>query len=346
MNLYFDEKYGKLYENHEKAELTTFDFENENGKIKYMFLKREVPYLINDTIYYDILTPYGYGGPIILKSYNKKQLLTDYHGAFSNYCQEHGIVSEFVRFHLIENEEIRKQFYGEVDCIGRHIVRDLSKSIEEDMSSRILRYYRGNKKKEIKTVYDYEGTYIDSFMEVYYQTLDKNNAQPYYYFDHSFFKNLNATLSGNYVYVHIFLDDLIIASELILFGDTYSYAFLKGTRSGYYDGVSNVNVNMEIDGMKLMKKKDVKYYIMGGGHNGEDGIYNFKKKFDKKSDFHYFLGKKIHNEEIYKKLVEQRFDSSDIPEENPFFPAYRTPESTENKNSSLDRKNMLSKIAD
>ncbi|WP_423189027.1 GNAT family N-acetyltransferase [Alkalibacterium sp. f15] len=325
MNLYFNEKYGKLYEKHERAEVVTFVFENEHGKITHMFMKKEIPIKVNNTIYYDVFTPYGYGGPLILKASNIDQLIRDYQTAFTIYCKKQRIVSEFIRFHPIENQKMREQFNGQVDYVGPQIVRDLSDPVEENISKRTLRYYRRNKHRDIKTVYDSSGTYLDGFLEIYYSTMEKNNAQEYYYFDRQFFENLNIELKDHYVYVHIFMDDLIIASELILFGETYSYGFLKGTRKGYYE--MNPNINMEIDGIKFLKEKAIKYYILGGGHKSEDGIYQFKKKFAENSDYHYYIGKKTHDLKTYEKLVKIRFNTNAIPQNILFFPAYRAPAS-------------------
>ena len=61
IDLYFDENYGKLYEKCEKGEAIIFEYEDENGKISNQFIKRK----IFDTEYFDIVTPYGYGGPVI-----------------------------------------------------------------------------------------------------------------------------------------------------------------------------------------------------------------------------------------------------------------------------------------
>ena len=65
IDIYFEQNYGKLYEKIENGKSDIFQFNNELGSIKYIFLKRKIP---TDTIddYYDIVSPYGYGGPIII----------------------------------------------------------------------------------------------------------------------------------------------------------------------------------------------------------------------------------------------------------------------------------------
>ena len=65
IDLYFDENYGKLYEKIENGKAKIFEFENENGKITNQFIMRKIEEKIDGETFYDIVTPYGYGGPII-----------------------------------------------------------------------------------------------------------------------------------------------------------------------------------------------------------------------------------------------------------------------------------------
>ena len=57
----------------------------------------------SDEKWYDFVTPYGYGGPLITEVEDgaKEQLVKAFYEEFSRYCAEQKIVSEFVRFHPI-----------------------------------------------------------------------------------------------------------------------------------------------------------------------------------------------------------------------------------------------------
>lgn len=66
MDIYFTEEYGKLCELIERGTSETFRLQNDNGEIQHMFIKRLIPQLVNGTQYYDLITPYGYGGPVII----------------------------------------------------------------------------------------------------------------------------------------------------------------------------------------------------------------------------------------------------------------------------------------
>ena len=61
------------------------------------------------------------------------------------------------------------------------------------------------------------------------------------------------------------------------------------------------------------------FHLGGGVGSKEDGLYKFKKAFNKNENKHYCIGKKIYDEKKYDQLVNCR---KDIKNEN-FFPKYR-----------------------
>lgn len=87
IDIYFEKNYGRLYENVENGICEIFEVKSKNGRITNQFIKREIPIKIDNNKYYDIVTPYGYGGPIIeYISGSKEKLLEDYEEEFSKYC--------------------------------------------------------------------------------------------------------------------------------------------------------------------------------------------------------------------------------------------------------------------
>ncbi|MEG1578858.1 MAG: hypothetical protein RR336_08850, partial [Oscillospiraceae bacterium] len=66
MDIYFDENYGKLYEEIECGTAEVFRFSSELGEVKHQFIQREIPILLADgKTRFDLITPYGYGGPLV-----------------------------------------------------------------------------------------------------------------------------------------------------------------------------------------------------------------------------------------------------------------------------------------
>ena len=92
-DFYFDENYGKLYEKADNGTAVVFVHENSYGKVMHQFIKRRIPaeLFAKDEEFYDIVTPYGYGGPLIVtvKDGCKEKLIQSFREEFSGYCAEH-----------------------------------------------------------------------------------------------------------------------------------------------------------------------------------------------------------------------------------------------------------------
>ena len=321
MEINFTEPYGRLYETIEDGELKIFNFKNEYGKVKNMFIKRKIPFNLENKVLFDIVTPYGYGGPVIQETTNKEKLLEGYFEAFSDYCQTNDIVTEFIRFDLFENTQVRDQFYGDVTLVGNAVVRDLNLSIEKDIRKKILQDARKAESEGVEISIDQTGDRIDNFLKVYYSTMDRNKADDYYYFDKAFFEQIHETMKNQFLYVFATLDGKIISAALVLSGEKRSFSFLAGTLEEYYKYHPEALVELTI--IQRLKEKGLTKYILGGGHEGEDGIYHHKKGYARNGDHPFYVGRKVHDRNTYNKLIELRKAIGDFDMETSFFPKYR-----------------------
>lgn len=323
-DIYFQERYGELYEEHEEGEVQTFEYHSDYGTVKNLFIKRKIPVNLSEKDYYDITTPYGFGGPVTFDVKNLEKLLSGYFNSFSEYCRENNIVSEFIRFHLLENNDVMQYYYGETMLVGMNIARNLKKPLWQDCHKSIKRDFKKSEKNNLEVLFDTEGAYLEEFLTVYYATMNRNDATDYYYFDKAFFEKMNENLKGNYVYAYVLLDGKVISASLNLYGKKYAYGFLGGTLSEYYS--LTPAAYLEIQSIKWLQEQGLEYYILGGGYEEDDGIYKFKKKFAKTGIYPFHIGKKIHNKEIYDQLVEAHHLKKQCKETS-FFPAYRLSDS-------------------
>ena len=78
LDIYFLKEYGKLCQAMGEGRCNIFEWKSESGMIKNMFIMRPVPWLIHGVQYYDIVTPYGYGGPMIFETNNGEKLKKEY----------------------------------------------------------------------------------------------------------------------------------------------------------------------------------------------------------------------------------------------------------------------------
>jgi serine/alanine adding enzyme len=85
------------------------------GTVYHMFIKREIDIKIDDTVWYDLITPYGYGGPVIkeCKKTCRAELIKKFERmSLQSIVKKNRIVSEFIRFHpIVGNANDFKDMY-------------------------------------------------------------------------------------------------------------------------------------------------------------------------------------------------------------------------------------------
>jgi|ERR1035437_117394 predicted N-acyltransferase len=324
-DIFFSAGYGKLNEIVEDGLFEVFNFKCEFGEVMHGFIKRKINIILEDGLtYYDIVTPYGYGGPLIVNSNNREKLIEAYFREFSEYCSDKLIVSEFIRFHLFDNTEIREHYYGETTLISVNIIRDFKNTLYEiwmEFEPKVRKNVKRAISKNLKITIDTTGAFLPDFLNIFYSTMDRNKAGRYYYFPEQYFKDLNTSLKDHYIYFHVTLDDKIISTELVLYSEKYAYSFLGGTFAEYYDYRPNDYLKFEI--IKWCKETEKELFILGGGTSIDDGITRYKRSFAPSGSAEFFIGKKIHNINIYNMLVEKRSHQHEFNINTRYFPIYR-----------------------
>ena len=326
MDLFFNPKYAEVYKKID-GNSETYVFNSFYGSVKYNYILREVDIKINNEIYYDIVTPYGYGGPLAENVKDIKLLMQEFYKSFSDYCLQHNIICEFIRFHLYDNIDIRENYYGEAVYSRNNVVVNTSGDFENDIWGAYERKVRKNVRKAEKNnlciLIESNLSHISDFLEIYDDTMDRNNAEDYYYFDKSYFENIEKLLPDNFMYFYVLKGNKIISTELVLYSGRYAYSFLGGTLTDYYEYRPNDFLKNEI--IKWANKKGIEKFILGGGYHNDDGIYKYKRGFTKDPDVQFYIGKYIFNQEIYDKIVEKRKSTdSSFDNSSQYFPLYRS----------------------
>lgn len=320
-DIYFEENYGKLYEKAENGIAKIFKFQDENGIITNQFIMREIPIKVNDNKYFDIVTPYGYGGPVIeALTGNKDVLLENYNKEFSKYCEENNIVSEFVRFHTLEkNYEDFKQIYNPI-YMRKTLVTKLDD--EEVVQKQFGKSCRKNIRQALNKGITYKVTKspdnLGEFKEIYYSTMDRNNATDYYYFDDEYFENVLKYFKENIIFVQAIFEEKTIAAGLYFIYNDIIHIHLSGTLTEYLYLSPAYILRYAVTLWGIENGYKIIHHGGGRSNSEEDSLYLFKKNFAKIYDADFYIGKKIWNAEIYNKLCETKNVKDDG-----FFPAYR-----------------------
>lgn len=322
LDIYFSEEYGKVYEANGEGKLENFKLESKNGKVIYYFLKRELPIDLGKK-YYDIVTPYGYGGPLFFDYSDESQLellKEEYRKKFSQYCINNNIVSEFIKFHpVLENhkfleDSMEVMYNSEYICLDLTTEEEILENMTSDRRNKIRKALKNN--IEIK-VLENNSENIEKFYEMYIETMDKNRASEYYYFSKEFFLNNLKFLGKNLKIFAAYEAENIISISLVIFKNEYVHYYFSANNPEALHLSGNSLLIYEA--IKWATDNEKKYFHLGGGL---PTLYRFKKSFTKNEPYKLYIGRKIHNEEIYCRAVEETEKIKTI-ENKEFFPKYR-----------------------
>ena len=166
----------------------------------------------------------------------------------------------------------------------------------------------------------YQGRYPEiykKFQEIYNGTMDKDNADAYYYFGDEFYKSVLNDLPQNAQVFYAEKDNEIIAASIILATNGRLNYHLSGSLKEY-SSLAPTNLLLYQVALWGCENGFNTLYLGGGVGSGEDGLLKFKKSFYRKELNHYFIGKHIVDLDAYNELciVSGDRDSS-------YFPQYR-----------------------
>lgn len=321
-DIYFEPDYAVLYETEENRAVE-YRFECEYGFITNLFLKRQIDIKLPDEVqYFDIVTPYGYGGPVIHWTNDKEKLIQAYMDDFGRYTEKEHIIAEFVRFHPIlgngvDFKEVYKSIFDR-KTVGTNltyddvVAKEFSKHKRKDIRKAL-------KNPEIRYEVTENPSTLQDFLKIYYSTMDRDKADDYYYFKPDYFQTMLEKFREHITAGRVFLGDQLIAMGVYFRYGKYLHAHLSGTLSEYldYSPANILKYALAVYGHE--NGYEVIHYGGGTSRSPENGVYKFKKEFGKNTEFDFYIAKKVWNEEIYKQICSAV--GADVNSE--FFPAYR-----------------------
>lgn len=322
-DIYFEPVYGKLCEIIEEGTAEIFHLETADGIISNMFLKKHLPADLDpEQKYFDLSTPYGYGGPLILElKGDKTKLVTEYEHQFSQYCMDNNIICEFIRFHpLIRN------YLDFEEIIDTHFLRKTVATVVKGSTDPFMEEFNRSARKSIRRVLQKDFSYeiidrpdnLNQFIRIYQDTMDRNKAKGFYYFPPEYFDALLKSFRDNVLNINVFVEDTCIASGLYFVYNNFLHAHLSGTLSEYLE--FSPAYLLKYLTCQWGKEHNIDYIHYGGGttNDPQDSLLQFKSKFTQKGFFDYYIGKKIYNREVYDAMV-----NKSKKENFNYFPQYR-----------------------
>ncbi|MDL2343600.1 GNAT family N-acetyltransferase [Deinococcus sp. MIMF12] len=266
----------------------------------------------------DATSPYGYGGP-----YGDPD--ADFYPAVLAWMEQERVVTAFLRVALEQQPpELALSGYARV-ALRENVVVNVTRPAEEQW-----RHYEHKVRKNVNKAeragmtaqVSPEFGDLEGFTRVYLDTMRRRGAEQWYHFGRDFFAAM-ANLKGSFVVAEVRSREGSLASvELVMQSDRFLYSFLGGTCQEFFADAPN----------DLLKHAVIAYgretgregYVLGGGYTSNDGIFRYKRTFDKEGVRPYFGVQLTGAPEAYRELT--ALHRSVVGELAPeFFPAYRAP---------------------
>lgn len=315
--------YVKAFADHSGSEPVLLVYEQDGRRAVNVVLKRDVVELngfaghIDARTYFDLSTPYGYGGFL-----SDSSITPRIQQVYNQYCLQQGYVCEFVRFNLFSDYA---QYYDGTVCSNMvNVVCDLSGSWDD-----VFGRYQGKTRQKVRKV-EKSGWQIrvgnsdqdiESFLPVYYETMDRNEAKDMYYFKREFFETLKE-LGDSVQYFFAEKDGVIGAANVLISGAKSAYCFLSSTTREFLKESPNYLLMSKM--VEWSHNQGFKHFVIGGGYGNNDELLRFKKGFAPEGLYDFYIGSKIFNQQAYDRLVDIRRSLGQFDESSFYFPLYRS----------------------
>ena len=156
------------------------------------------------------------------------------------------------------------------------------------------------------------------FIDIYNSTMERDNAEEYYYFKPEFYNSICYDLPENAQVFYAVKDDEIIAASIMIAANGRMNYHLSGSKFEYRS-LAPTNLLLYKAALWGCANGYKTLYLGGGVGSGEDNLFKFKKSFYRKDDLlRFYIGKKIYLQERYDELIAMR-----EPVNSGYFPMYR-----------------------
>lgn len=278
-DIYYQDEYAKLYLE-DRDKLSHFEYKEGKQWLRCLSIKRPIPHTLDAGLedpLFDLETPYGYGGPV-----TNSHDINFIRSAMLKYrakCKADNIVCEFIRFHphnpLATNASLFDFHLQERRVVSVNLLADEQQRWQgySKTTRNIIR------KCQQKLTLD-DNIYIDDFIALYRQTMDKNNAEAFFYFSRAYFEALSQQTHCQLLGVRSLDGELISAG----------FFFHAGPLAHYHLSANNLERQQENGNYYLLEQAFIRAkaagcqtMLLGGGRTSaeNDSLFRFKAKFSK-----------------------------------------------------------------
>ncbi len=296
---YYDYAYLQMLERNGEGEATALIYRQNGGLVAfYPFLLKKIPaHLTGNQAFFDIESPYGYGGPIMLN--NSQEARDSLMLAHHQWCLNHAIVAEFTRFNPLTGNQLCLSPTTLLEKNRTTVSIDTSGNLDSILS-RATPARRRNFNRARQAGLEFAPCSGHDFMGLYQQTMQNLDAESYYFFSEAYFAALFAlketALRG------VFMPGGEIIAAAVFLDDELCRHYHLGASAKHLLELRPNDFLMFMATAESAAMRQTMLHLGGGLRDTEtDQLFRFKKGFS--PDRHeFFIGKTIHQPEIYRQI--------------------------------------------
>lgn len=300
-DIYFQKEYAQFY-----GEVFEFHYKENGNFLKVVANKKA----IENTPFFDLQSPYGYGG--IYSNSADEAFLTRALESLKQRALQEKIIAFFIRFHPFDKNlsfyEKKLDFFVKKRKIVLVPLYESLEQVRASYSPRIKTYVKKARKElEISRA---EPSDARDFKRLYDETMQKNGAGEFYFFNEAYFKEL-FKLEQSLILKASYKDEILAYASFFL-GKEFAYYHLSANKNQ-----KNANAALLDFAFELCLSKNIHFVLLGGGVKENDSLFYFKQKFSTLESF-FHIGGVVFDALNYKELCKSY--------KNNFFLQYRIAE--------------------
>jgi hypothetical protein len=275
----------------------------DGSTLLYPFVVRNIAGLVDVPIpegLQDTISLYGRGGVVGRAS---PDALGAFHQSLAQYMLDQRVLCSFDRFHPVMVNHTLARKDCEILDVGGFVVVDLRLSpqaLRESFKSSVRKDLRKAERNGITCFAEANCNHLTDFLDIYYQTMERNSANSFYYFPETFFAALPTEAPGQFHFFYAVHEGRIVSCELVLHHGMYSHSFLGGTRRECLPLAANPLLKDAI--IRKMKELGCEFFLLGGGQKANDNIFSFKYAYAPNGVLTSLVGGTIWRREQYEGL--------------------------------------------
>jgi hypothetical protein len=266
---------------------------------------------------FDATSAYGYGGPI---SASARPPIQEFGQALDGWGRANDLVATFLRFHPLldtwRNAPPRTELLQLSSTVAWNVAAE--RDLEDGLHRHHRRAVRRARRAGVTVSVVERPRDLIVFRALYEQTMRRRGADAFYFFDDSYWSQLQAAIGRDLVLVEASLDCEVVAGLLCMSSPPRLHYHLGGSSERARSAGANHLCFLAI--AQWAQERGYETFHLGGGVGARpDSLSEFKRRFDPASPTRPFcIGKLVHDPDRYRALAGS-YDTDG------FFPPWRAP---------------------